>query len=54
VRSVVGSIDVDASDPLLLEADDVLRDLFVGSLGRPYAVKERPSTYRTRKGKARG
>jgi hypothetical protein len=40
VRSVVGTIDVDPSDPLLLEADEALRDLFAETLGRPLVVKQ--------------
>jgi hypothetical protein len=40
VRSVVGTIDIDSSDPLLMGADDVLRTLFDASLGRPMLVKE--------------
>jgi hypothetical protein len=40
VRSVVGTIDIDASDPLLAGADDVLRTLFDASLKRPTLVKE--------------
>ena len=40
VRSVVGTIDVDPSDPLLLEADEAIRGLVTGSLGRPLVVKE--------------
>lgn len=33
--SVVGTIDIDASDPLLLGADEGVRALFEASLGRP-------------------
>jgi hypothetical protein len=40
IRSVVGTIDIDASDPLLEGADDVLRTLFNASLKRPTLVKE--------------
>ena len=40
VRSVVGTIDIDASDPLLEDADDVLRTLFDTSLKRPTLVKD--------------
>lgn len=39
IRSVVGTIDIDSSDPLLTGADDVLRTLFDASLGRPMVVK---------------
>lgn len=45
VKSVVGTIDVDPSDPLLLKADETLRALFADSLGRPILVKETRSTY---------
>jgi hypothetical protein len=40
VRSVVGTIDIAESDPLLTGADDVLRTLFDVSLTRPTLVKE--------------
>ena len=44
VKSVIGTIDVDPSDPLLLKADDAIHALVAKSLGRPFAVKEtRPS-----------
>jgi hypothetical protein len=45
VRSVIGTIDIDSSDPLLTGADDVLRELFDGSLGRPTLVKEARGSY---------
>ena len=45
VRSVVGTIDIDASDPLLEDADDVLRTLFDASLKRPTLVKEARAKY---------
>lgn len=45
VRSVVGTIDIDSSDPLLTGADDVLRGLFDRSLGRPTLVKEARASY---------
>ena len=45
VRSVVGTIDIDASDPLLTGADDVLRTLVDASLGRPTLVKEARGRY---------
>jgi hypothetical protein len=45
VRSVVGTIDVDPSDPLLLKADDAVRALVASSIGRPFAVKETRPTY---------
>jgi hypothetical protein len=49
-RSVVGTIDMDASDPLLIAADAAVRGAFERSLGRPLAVREpRPR----RRGRAR-
>ena len=43
-RSVVGSIDIDASDPLLEQADAVVRAAFERSVGRPFTSRElRPS-----------
>ena len=57
MRSVVGTIDVDPTDPLMEKADDVVRALFEASLGRPMALKERSPAYggrpdrrRTRRG----
>jgi len=38
--SVVGTIDIDASDPLLRRADEAVRELVEASLGRPLRVKE--------------
>lgn len=50
-RSVVGTIDIDSSDPLLERADTTVRSLFDESLGRPLLVMERAETYRaTRRG----
>lgn len=45
IRSVVGTIDIDASDPLLTGADDILRTLFDASLNRPTLVKEARARY---------
>jgi hypothetical protein len=45
VRSVVGTIDLDASDPLLMHADASVRDLFTESLGRAMLVKETSARY---------
>ena len=45
-QSVVGTIDIDASDPLLEGADDAVRMMFETSLGRPLMVKEAPVDYR--------
>ena len=44
-RSVVGTIDVDASDPGLDGADELVRGLFVASLRRPSMVKEATPVY---------
>jgi hypothetical protein len=53
-RSVVGTIDLDASDPWLEEADEAVRGMFDASLGRPLIVKEASPTYGTaRRRKAR-
>jgi len=41
-RSVVGTIDIDASDPLLEGADEVVRGMYEASLRRPLMVKEAP------------
>ncbi|MSO82265.1 MAG: hypothetical protein EXQ53_03065 [Acidobacteria bacterium] len=54
LRSVVGTIDIDPSDPLLLKADDALRALVEGSLGRPLLVKEARQAYPERPRKRRG
>ena len=53
VRSVVGTIDIDASDPLLNGADDVLRALVDVSLRRPMLVKEHRARYGSRVKKGR-
>ena len=53
VRSVVGTIDIDASDPLLNGADDILRTLVDASLKRPTLVKEPRARYGTRVKKGR-
>jgi hypothetical protein len=45
IRSVVGTIDIDTSDPLLLGADDGVRTLFETSLKRPTLVKESRAAY---------
>ena len=46
-RSVVGTVDLDPADPLLLEADAQVRAAFEASIGRPLLVKESRSKYRT-------
>lgn len=40
VRSVVGTIDIHESDPLLLKADSIIRAQFDDSLRRPLLVRE--------------
>jgi hypothetical protein len=45
VTSVIGTIDVDASDPLLLKADATLRHVMDVSLGRPLRVKKHGPAY---------
>jgi hypothetical protein len=44
-RSVIGTIDLDASDPWLENADDAVRALFDVSLGRPLMVKDASPAY---------
>ena len=46
-RSVVGTIDVDASDPWLKGADDAMREMFQASLRRPLVVKDTSPAYGT-------
>ena len=45
VRSVVGTIDLAADDPQLERADRAIRDLFAGSLSRPFRVSETRAAY---------
>jgi hypothetical protein len=47
-RSVVGTIDVNGSDPPLDRADAAVRALFETSVGRPLLVRERRTGYVTR------
>jgi len=54
IRSVVGTIDVDPSDPLLLKADDAIRALVANALGRPVVVKETRAAYGKRARRGRG
>lgn len=54
VKSVVGTIDIDPSDPDLSKADEYIRSLFAESLRRPLQVKERRATYRRPPRKRRG
>ncbi len=44
-RSVVGTIDIDAADPLLEKADAAVRAMFETSLRRPMVVRETPPAY---------
>jgi hypothetical protein len=44
-RSVVGTIDIDATDPWLNKADDVLHAMFDASLGRPMMVRATSPVY---------
>lgn len=53
-RSVIGTIDIDANDPLLEGADDVIRGMYETSLGRPLMVKEQPADYRAPRGRKKG
>lgn len=52
-RSVVGTIDIDAGDPLLQDADAALRTLFEQSVTRPIVVRERRPAFGTRVGRPR-
>ena len=45
-RSVVGTIDIDANDPHLEGADEMIRGLYEASLRRPLVAKEAPAGYR--------
>lgn len=45
-RSVIGTVDIDPSDPFLAGADEVIRAMVDKSLGRPLMVKEVPPEYR--------
>jgi hypothetical protein len=44
-RSVVGTIDIDPSDPMLTHADAYVRAMFDKSTGRPMRVKETSPEY---------
>ena len=44
-RSVVGTIDLDATDPTLERADAIVRTAFARSLARPAMVRERAPQY---------
>ena len=45
VRSVVGTVDIDAADPLLEGADAAIRSMYEISLGRPLVAREERATY---------
>jgi hypothetical protein len=56
-RSVVGTIDLDPTDPTLERADAVVRTAFARSLAQPAMVRERAPQYaaaRTRSKRRRG
>jgi hypothetical protein len=44
-RSVVGTIDIDATDPMLERADKAVRYAFESSLSRPFIARERSPEY---------
>jgi hypothetical protein len=48
MRSVVGTIDVDPTDPFMEQADDVVQRLFETSLGRPMVLKKRAPAHGVR------
>ena len=52
-RSVMGTIDIEESDPMLDQADTAIQSLFETTPGRPALARERRSTYgrpKTRRG----
>jgi hypothetical protein len=53
VRSVAGTIDIAADDPLLEQADSTVRELFAASLSRPARVRETPTSHRAPRTRAR-
>jgi hypothetical protein len=53
-RSVVGTIDIASSDPLLGAADAAVREVFERSLDLPLRVAEARGAYRTSKSRKRG
>ncbi len=53
IRSVVGTVDIDRTDPLLSSADDYIRGLFDDSLRQPRVVRESPVRPPARQPKAR-
>ena len=53
VRSVAGTIDIAADDPLLERADTAVRELFAASLSRPMRVQETSVPYKASKRRTR-
>lgn len=51
IRSVAGTIDLDAADPLLDHADEAIAALFDRSLRRPTLAKEATTRYASRSGR---
>ena len=49
VRTVIGTIDIDPSDPEMELADSAVRAVFDTSLGRPMMVRETSPEYRVRR-----
>jgi hypothetical protein len=47
--SVIGTVDIDPQDPLLADADEVVRAMFDKSIGRPLMVKEAGAVGRVRR-----
>ena len=47
VRTVVGTIDLPADDPLLSRADATVHELFAQSLARPLQVRETRTSHQT-------
>ena len=52
-KSVVGTIDIDAADPMLRHADEAVGALFAASLRRPMMVKETHAEYGVRRAPAK-
>ena len=50
IRSVVGTVDINAADPDLLEADTYIQRLVNRSLDRPLLVRETPPRRRRARG----
>jgi hypothetical protein len=53
IRSVAGTIDIAADDPLLERADTTVRELFAASLSRPARVRETATSYKAPRTRAR-